>query len=119
MGFFTEKRKIKYAFISGAALSLVLSWGKNLHWLTDFFIEFVPLYNKFRAVSSIQVILELCLPALAIMGLQSFFKLEKEKQWKALWQASAVAFGIIILLFGLKEMFSFAGMLKRLFFKHA
>ena len=117
LAFFTEKRKIKYAFISGTALSLVLSWGKNLHWLTDFFIEFVPLYNKFRAVSSIQVILELCFPVLALMGLQSFFKLEKEKQWKALWQASAVAFGIIILLFGLKEMFSFAGANDNLYIK--
>jgi hypothetical protein len=60
----------------------MLSWGKT-PILTDFFIDYIPMYNKFRAVSSIQVILELCFPVLAIMGLQSFFKL-KELQWKAL-----------------------------------
>jgi hypothetical protein len=49
------------------------------------------MYNKFRAVSSIQVILELCFPVLAIMGLQSFF--DKEMQWKAL-AFRAVALGL-------------------------
>jgi hypothetical protein len=69
----------------------------------------VPMYNKFRAVSSIQVILELCFPVLAIMGLQSFFNLEKDSRFKALWQSAAVGFGIIVGLFLLKGSFSFAG----------
>ena len=42
-------------------------------FITDFFIDYVPLYNKFRAVSSIQVILELCIPVLAIFGLVRLF----------------------------------------------
>ncbi|HTG65627.1 MAG TPA: hypothetical protein VL859_04555, partial [Flavobacterium sp.] len=54
-----DERKIKYAFLSGAVVALVLSWGKNFPALTDFFIDYVPMYNKFRAVSSIQVVLEL------------------------------------------------------------
>jgi hypothetical protein len=109
LALFADKRKIKYVFLSGAIVALVLSWGKNFSILTDFFIDTIPMYNKFRAVSSIQVILELCFPVLAIMGLQSFFKLEKEAQFKALWQSAAVGFGIIIGLFLLKSSFSFAG----------
>ncbi|PKH67407.1 hypothetical protein CXF59_08350 [Flavobacterium sp. ALD4] len=106
---FIDERKIKYVFLSGAFTALLLSWGKNFPALTDFFIDYVPMYNKFRAVSSIQVILELCFPVLAIMGLQSFFKLDKEMQWKALWRSLAVALGLIVVLFLSKSMFSFSG----------
>ncbi|HSN47782.1 MAG TPA: YfhO family protein, partial [Flavobacterium sp.] len=109
LALFADKRKIKYVFLAGAIVALVLSWGKNFPLLTDFFIDNVPMYNKFRAVSSIQVILELCFPVLAIMGLQSFFNLEKEARFKALWQSAAVVLGIIIALFLLKGSFSFAG----------
>nr|WP_315145504.1 YfhO family protein [uncultured Flavobacterium sp.] len=109
LGLFSDKRKIKYVFLSGAVVALILSWGKNFALVTDFFIDHVPMYDKFRAVSSIQVILELCFPILAIMGLQSFFKLEKEERYKALWQSAAVGFGIIVGLFLLKSSFSFAG----------
>lgn len=109
LALFADKRKIKYVFLSGAIVTLVLSWGKNFPALTDFFIDNVPMYNKFRAVSSIQVILELCFPVLAIMGLQSFFNLEKEVRFKVLWQSAAVVFGIIVGLFLLKGSFNFAG----------
>ena len=54
-------------------VSLILSWGKNLSFLTDFMIDYFPVYDKFRAVSSIQVILEFCIPFLAVFGLQKFF----------------------------------------------
>ncbi|RZJ58828.1 MAG: hypothetical protein EOO45_26380, partial [Flavobacterium sp.] len=107
---FNDNRKIKYAFLAGALLSLLLSWGKNFDPLTRFFVDFVPLYDKFRAVSSIQVILELCMPVLAFMGLQSFFTSDKEKQFKHLWQSAAVVFGMIIVLFLFKSSFSFSGM---------
>ncbi|MDA0758588.1 MAG: YfhO family protein [Bacteroidetes bacterium] len=53
--------------------SLILSWGKNLPFLTDFMIDYFPMYDKFRAISSIQVILEFCIPFLAVFGLQKFF----------------------------------------------
>jgi len=104
---FNDKRKLKYAFLAGAILTLFLSWGKNFPALTNFFIDYVPMYDKFRAVSSIQVILELCLPVLAIMGLQSFFKTEKDEQWKSLWKSGAVALGLIAILFVFKGMFNF------------
>lgn len=104
-----DERRIKYVFLSGAVVALLLSWGKNFPILTDFFIDYVPLYNKFRAVSSIQVILELCFPVLAIMGLQSFFKVDKNKQWEGLWQSGAIVLGTIVILFLCKSMFSFSG----------
>lgn len=109
LALFIDKRKIKYVFLSGAVVALVLSWGKNFPLLTDFFIDYVPMYNKFRAVSSIQVILELCFPVLAIMGLQSFFQLDKKLQWKALYETAILGFGIIVILFFSKSLFSFSG----------
>lgn len=109
MALFIDKRKIKYVFLSGAVVALILSWGKNFPVLTNFFIDYVPMYNKFRAVSSIQVILELCFPVLAIMGLQSFFQLDKKLQWKALYETTILGLGIIVILFLSKSMFSFSG----------
>ena len=109
LALFIDKRKIKYIFVTGALVSLVLSWGKNIPFLTDFFIDFVPMYNKFRAVSSIQVVLELCIPVLAIMGLQSFFKEEKDQQLKGLYASGGVFIGIIAFLLVIKSQFNFSG----------
>ncbi|MEC4054224.1 YfhO family protein [Myroides odoratimimus] len=110
IGIFAEKRSIKYVFIIGAVFSLLLSWGKNFSILTDFFINYFPLYNKFRAVSSIQVILELCVPALAIIGLYAYSKLAKEEQLSVLKKSGIVAGSILILLFLVKGSLSFAGL---------
>ena len=109
LGLFHDNRKIKYVFLAGALFSLVLSWGKNLAVVTDFFIDFVPMYDKFRAVSSIQVILELCFPVLAIMGLQSFFTQNKEQQWTSLWKSAATVFGLLLGLFLIRSTFDFVG----------
>lgn len=111
LALFIDDRKIKYVFLSGALVALVLSWGKNFSLLTDFFIDYVPMYDKFRAVSSIQVILELCFPVLAIMGLQSFFKAKDEPklQQKALVQTGVFGIGIIVILVFAKSMFHFTG----------
>ncbi|WP_298392660.1 YfhO family protein [Flavobacterium sp.] len=104
-----DKRKLKYAFLAGALISLMLSWGKNFSIITDLFIDYMPMYDKFRAVSSIQVILELCIPILAIMGLHSFFTTNKEKQWNSLWKAAATALGLLLVLLVFKEKFDFVG----------
>lgn len=111
LALFIDDRKIKYVFLGGALFSLVLSWGKNFSLLTDFFIDYVPMYDKFRAVSSIQVILELCFPVLAIMGLQSFFKSKEEPklQQKALIQTGVFGLGVIIILVVAKGFFHFSG----------
>lgn len=108
--FISDNRKLKMALLSGVILSLLLSWGKNFSLLTDFFIDYIPMYNKFRAVSSIQVILELCIPALAILGMYQFFKIDdKKQQFTVLWKSGAVVFGLLVVLFVLKGMFDFAG----------
>jgi hypothetical protein len=109
LGLYHDNRKIKYVFLAGAFFSLILSWGKNLAVVTDFFIDFVPMYDKFRAVSSIQVILELCFPVLAIMGFHSFFTQDKEKQWPSLWKATASVFGLLLGLFLIRGTFDFVG----------
>jgi len=111
LALFIDERKIKYVFLAGALFTLVLSWGKNFSLLTDFFIEYVPMYDKFRAVSSIQVILELCFPVLAVMGLQSFFKAKDEPklQQKALVQTGVFGLGLMAILLIAKGFFHFTG----------
>ncbi len=110
LALFLIEGRLKWWLTAGFFLSLLLSWGKNFSLLTDFFIEYVPLYNKFRAVSSIQVLLELILPVLAIVGLhQFFFKAEEsEKRKKALMMASGIAGGIALIFILFKStLFSF------------
>ncbi|MFN4198678.1 MAG: YfhO family protein [Flavobacterium sp.] len=109
LALFVKNSKIKYVFLAGAILSLLLSWGKNFPGLTNFFIDYVPLYNKFRAVSSIQVILELCMPVLAVLGLHAFFKAEDKERLKALQWATISGLGVLILLWLFKGTFSFTG----------
>ena len=103
-----DKRRIKYVFFGGAMIALVLSWGKNLPTVTNFFIDYIPLYDKFRAVSSIQVLLELCFPVLAVMGLQSFFLLDQIQQKKALLQSTLFGVGVMLILFLFKGTFNFS-----------
>lgn len=106
--FFVDNRKVKYYLGAGAICSIVFSWGHNF-FLTDFLIDNLPLYNKFRAITSIQVIAELCFPVLAILGLQAFFKTTKEQQLDALKKSGMVFAGIIVLLFVLKATMGFEG----------
>ncbi len=71
LSIFLVSNRNKYWLLSSIIISLLLSYGKNLSFLTDIFINFFPFYNKFRAVSSIQVILELCVPVLAVYSLHT------------------------------------------------
>ena len=80
--FFLLKGRLRNWLLAATIFSIWLSWGKNFSFLTDFFIDYVPLYNKFRAVSSIQVIAELAIPLLAILGLHQFLNSEKSKKEK-------------------------------------
>mgnify|MGYP006970646766 CR=1 FL=1 len=69
LGCFIVKGPLKWALAgSNRSSSIVLAWGKNFMPLTDFFIDYVPMYNKFRAVSSILVIAEFTIPLLAIFA---------------------------------------------------
>ena len=69
VGCVVVKGPLKWALVAATVLSVLLSWGKNMMWLTDLFIDYVPMYDKFRAVSSILVIAEFTIPWLAILAL--------------------------------------------------
>ena len=70
LGLFIVKGPIKWALLVATIFSILLSWGRNFMGLTDFFIDFIPMYNKFRAVSSILVIAEFAIPLLAVLALK-------------------------------------------------
>ena len=110
LALFVEKRKIKYALAVGVVFSLALSWGKHFAPLTDFFINYVPMYNKFRAVSSIQVLLELCMPVLAILGLSAFVNSDETERGKSLLYAGGIVAGILVMLLLLSGSFSFTSL---------
>ncbi|WP_421804827.1 YfhO family protein [Flagellimonas sp.] len=112
LGAFLVDGKKKWWLLSGAILSLLLSWGKNFPLLTNFMIDYFPLYNKFRAVSSIQVVLELCLPVLGILGIRELFKssVDKKEKLKALKLSFFISLGLGILIFLLKGFFDFEGL---------
>lgn len=99
LGCFIVKGPMKWALLAGTVFSIVLSWGKNFMGPTDFFIDFVPMYNKFRAVSSILVIAEFTIPLLAVMALKEVLdrpSLIKE-QAKAFYISLALTGGVSLL----------------------
>ncbi|MCW5520511.1 hypothetical protein J1N09_11710 [Aureitalea sp. L0-47] len=99
LALFLVKGRIKWWLTAGLLLSLFLSWGDNFRFLTEFFIDFVPLYNKFRAVSSIQVIIELVVPILAVVGLHQYFNdfVKPEQRKKALLWATGITGGLALI----------------------
>ena len=107
LALFVVRNKLKWWLIAGTLMALLLSWGKNFNLLTDFMIDYFPLYNKFRAVSSIQVLLELCVPVLAVLGLYQFIKMPAEERKKPLLNTICVVLGILVLLLLGKGFFSF------------
>ena len=110
LALFVVKRKAKWWLLGGVVLSLLLSWGKNFSTLTDLMIDYFPLYNKFRAVSSVQTILEFCMPALAILGLYTYLTDEKRDNYKRyLYYTGAIVGGILLLLWIGKSALSFEG----------
>ena len=70
LGLFIVKGSMKWALLAATVLSVLLSWGKNFMGLTDFFIDHVPMYAKFRTVASILVIAEFTIPLLAMQALK-------------------------------------------------
>jgi hypothetical protein len=111
LGLFLIRGRLKWWAVSGLLLSLFLSWGDNFEVLTRFFINNVPLYNKFRAVSSIQVLIELLVPVIAVVGLHKFFQKEQpiENKKKALQWATIIVGGTgLLFLVGKSLLFSFA-----------
>lgn len=112
LGLFLVKGRLKWWLLGGTLLSLLLSYGSNLAWFTNLWIDYFPLYNKFRAVTSIQVITELCVPVLAIFGLYKVLQvtLPTEERLNALKWSTGITGGLALILLVFKgSLFSFAG----------
>ena len=92
LGCFIVKGPMKWALLGATLFSIILSWGKNFMPVTDFFIDYVPMYNKFRAVSSILVIAEFTIPLLAMLALK------KIMEQPSLLKPTSSAFLVSILL---------------------
>ena len=73
LGLLIVKGPMKWALLAATILSILLSWGKNFMGFTDFFLDYVPMYAKFRTVASILVIAEFTIPLLAMLGLRELF----------------------------------------------
>lgn len=105
LGFFFAPKKYRYWILGASVLTIMLAWGGNFLIVSGLFIDFVPLYNKFRAPSSILVVVELLFPLIAIVGLYSFFNnknLTTEYKQKILMYAGGgvLAFLLLMLVFG-------------------
>ena len=102
LGLFIVKGPMKWALLAATILSILLSWGKNFMGLTDFFIDYVPMYAKFRTVASILVIAEFTIPLLAMLALKKV--VEEPQILKQHWKQTTAAFALtggVALLFAL------------------
>ena len=107
LSLFVVKGPFKWWLLISFILSLLLSWGKNFPLLTNLFIDYVPFYNKFRAVSSIQVILEFAVPLLAVIGLNKFLA---DADLKNIRRSFAIFSVPLIILFLFSGSLSFVGL---------
>ncbi len=78
IGLFVVKHFIKWPLFIVTVLTVALGWGHNFMGLTSFFMDHVPGYNKFRAVSMIMIVAEFTLPLLAILAINEMMKI---KSW--------------------------------------
>lgn len=98
LGMLTYKGFLKWPLVIGSLCALVLSWGDHAGLVTRWMIDFFPLYSKFRAVTSIQVILSFSVPLLGILGLKSWNSLDVKQQDKSLIRLLWILGGICSIL---------------------
>ena len=104
LGLFIVKGPMKWALLLVTILSILLSWGRNFMPFTDFFLDYVPMYAKFRTVASILVIAEFTIPLLAMMALREVIK-DFETNTKYLWISFALTAGICLLFALMPKVF--------------
>ena len=107
LGALTVKGPLKWALLAATLLSILLSWGKNLQWFSDFFIDYVPGYNKFRAVSMTLVIAEVTIPLLGLLGLAEIAKSPDvfKQNRKRFFVALGISAGICLLFYIAPKLF--------------
>ena len=107
LGLFIVKGPMKWALLAATVLSIMLSWGKNFMGLTDLFIDYMPMYAKFRTVASILVIAEFTIPLLAMLALKEVVsgKIKSDKLRKAILVSFALTGGIALLFWLMPDVF--------------
>ena len=107
LGMFLLEGSLKWAMLAATIFSILLAWGKNFMGLTDFFIDNIPMYNKFRTVASILVIAEFAIPLVAALTIKEIVEHpEKLKNnLKYLWISLGVTGGIALLFAIAPRMF--------------
>ena len=107
LGLFIVKGPVKWALLAATILSILLSWGKNFMGFTDFFLDYVPMYAKFRTVASILVIAEFTIPLLAMLALKELLngEVKKEKLMVPLLVSFALTGGMALLFSLMPETF--------------
>ena len=107
LGLFIVKGPVKWALLAATILSILLSWGKNFMGFTDFFLDYVPMYAKFRTVASILVIAEFTIPLLAMLALKELLngEVKKEKLRVPLLVSFALTGGMALLFSLMPETF--------------
>ncbi|MBR1475181.1 MAG: hypothetical protein IJ613_06375 [Muribaculaceae bacterium] len=91
------KGPVKWSLVAVTILSIFLSWGHNMMWLTDLMIDYFPMYNKFRAPASWLVVAELTLPLLAVLALKEMYE-QKAEFWREHRWAVVGSFGFTALV---------------------
>lgn len=107
LGLFYVKGWLKWALLLGTIFSITLAWGKNFMPLTSFFLDYFPLYNKFRAVSMILILAELTIPILAILAIWEVMKkpqIIQEKQ-KEFFISFGLTGGLLLIFYILPTLF--------------
>jgi hypothetical protein len=107
LGMFIVKNRFKWVLFAATIFFFFLAWGHNMMWLSNFFIDHFPFYNKFRSVSSMMVIPEITIPLLAILTLKDIFenpKLIKDKQ-KYFFIAFGLTAGLCLLFWLMPKTF--------------
>ena len=103
LGCLIVKGPVKWALLVATIISILLSWGHNMMWLTDLMIDHFPMYNKFRTVASILVIAEIAMPILAVLGLRELFK--EPDGWRKHKLPLIISFGLCGLICLLTAIF--------------
>ena len=108
LGLFIVKGPMKWALLAVTILSVLLSWGRNFMPFTDFFLDYIPMYAKFRTVASILVIAEFTIPLLAMLALKKLVDEPELIKTKRKWLITSFALtGGVALLFALMPTFFF------------
>ncbi len=109
LGLFVVKGPVKWWLLSITVLSIMLAWGKNFMFLTDFFLDYFPGYSKFRTVSMTLVIAEFTMPFLAILALKEIFfeKVDKKTVTNSLYWSVGITGGLSLIFALFAGVFSY------------